>query len=178
MAPLSENEKKQIRRCCVYPKVALVALVMAFVTYLMLVPLEMIDDLVFHHKGFQDTGLNVILALVAVNLVAFCFWTLRPGFGMRGKQWRAMQERLAVSQQETDHSAQVAAAIGAQAAGHLLSDSDSDLARGLAGVAQVAGAAGTGRFPRGVPRRLALREHSHPLGRRSRQDAMLLRHGA
>ena len=69
MAPLSENEKKQIRRCCVYPKVALVALVMAFVTCLMLVPLEMIDDLVFHHKGFQDTGLNVILALVAVNLV-------------------------------------------------------------------------------------------------------------
>ena len=38
MAPLSENEKKQIRRCCVYPKVALVALVMAFVTCLMLVP--------------------------------------------------------------------------------------------------------------------------------------------
>lgn len=151
---------------------------MAFVTCLMLVPLEMIDDLVFHHKGFQDTGLNVILALVAVNLVAFCFWTLRPRFGMRGKQWRAMQERLAVSQQETDHSAQVAAAIGAQAAGHLLSDSDSDLARGLGGVAQVAGAVGTGRFPRGVPRRLALREHSHPLGRRSRQDVMLLRHGA
>ena len=143
MAPLSENEKKQIRRYCVYPKVALVALVMAFVTCLMLVPLEMIDDLVFHHKGFQDTGLNVILALVAVNLVAFCFWTLRPKFGMRGKQWRALQARLAVSQQETDRSAQVAAAIGAQAAGRLLSDSDSDLAKGLGGVAQVAGAVGT-----------------------------------
>lgn len=38
MASLSENEKKQIRRYCVYPKVALVALVMAFVTCLMLVP--------------------------------------------------------------------------------------------------------------------------------------------
>lgn len=143
MAPLRENEKKQIRRYCVYPKVALVAFVMAFVTCLMLVPLEMIDDLVFHHKGFQDTGLNVILALVAVNLVAFCFWTLRPKFGMRSKQWRALQERLAVSQQETDRSAQVAAAIGAQAAGRLLSDSDSDLAKGLGGVAQVAGAVGT-----------------------------------
>ena len=119
------------------------ALVMAFVTCLMLVPLEMIDDLVFHHKGFQDTGLNVILALVAVNLVAFCFWTLRPKFGMRDKQWRSLQERLVVSQQETDRSAQVAATIGAQAAGHLLSDSDSDLARGLGGVAQVAGAVGT-----------------------------------
>lgn len=142
MAPLNENEKRQIQRYCIYPRVALPALVMSIVTCLLLLPFEMIDDLVFHHKGFDATGVTTILVLVAINLVVFCFCALVPKFGMRGKQWRALQERLAVAQEETDRTAQVAGVIGAQAAGRLLSNSDSDAAKALGGAAQIAGAVG------------------------------------
>lgn len=142
MAPLSENEKRQIQRYCVYPRVAFPALIMSFVTCLLLLPLEMVDDLVFHHKGFDATGVSTILVLVAINLVVFCFCTLVPKFGMRGKQWRALQERLAVAQEETDCTAQVAGVIGVQAAGRLLSNSDSDAAKALGSAAQIAGAVG------------------------------------
>lgn len=142
MAPLSENEKRQIQRYCVYPRVALPALIMSFVTCLLLLPLEMVDDLVFHNKGFDATGVSTILVLVAINLVVFCFCSLVPKFGMRGKQWRALQERLAVAQEEADRTAQVAGVIGAQAAGRLLGNSDSDAAKALGSAAQIAGAVG------------------------------------
>ena len=142
MAALSEKEKKQILRYCVYPKIALLALVMSFVLCALIVPLEMIDDLVFHNDGFEPVGLNVGIALIALCVVVFCFCALRPKFGMRGKQWIDLQNRLSVRQTQSDRSAQVAGVLATQAAGRLLQNSDNKAAQALGGAAQVAGAIG------------------------------------
>lgn len=80
---------------------------MAFVLPLSIIPFEMIDDIVFHHEGFQETGMMTALVLTAIELVIFCYCALAPRFGMRGKQWKEMQYRLAVEQNEKDRSAQI-----------------------------------------------------------------------
>lgn len=69
MRTLSEKEKKQIQRYCVYPKIALRALIMSFALCALIVPLEMIDDLVFHNDGFQPTGINMNRATSPVHVV-------------------------------------------------------------------------------------------------------------
>lgn len=139
---LTDSEKRQILRYCACPKFAAAALAMAFASAVLILPLEMVDDLVFHNKGFDPAGLYTALVFVALNLVVFCYCTLSPKFGMHGKQWRSLQERLRVSQTETDRSAQVAGVLAAQAAGRLLTNSDSDAARGIGGAAEIAGAVG------------------------------------
>ena len=111
MATLSEQERKRIQRYCICPKVAGAALAMAFVLPLSIIPFEMIDDIVFHHEGFQETGMMTALVLTAIELVIFCYCALAPRFGMRGKQWKEMQYRLAVEQSEKDRSAQIAGVV-------------------------------------------------------------------
>lgn len=142
MATLSEQERKRIQRYCICPKVAGAALAMAFVLPLSIIPFEMIDDIVFHHEGFQETGMMTALVLTAIELVIFCYCALAPRFGMRGKQWKEMQRRLAVEQSEKDRSAQIAGVVGTQAAARLLKNSDNETARNLGGAAEVAAAAG------------------------------------
>ena len=142
MRALSEKEKKQIKRYCAYPKIAMRALIMSFALCVLIVPLEMIDDLVFHNDGFDPAGLNTAIALVAIYVAVFCFCALRPKFGMRGKQWLDLQNRLAVRQTQSDRSAQVAGVLATQAAGRLLQKSDNKAAQALGGAAQVAGAVG------------------------------------
>ena len=142
MATLSEQERKRIQRYCIYPKIAGAALAMAFVLAFLIIPFEMVDDLVFHHEGFQEAGLMAALVLAAIELVIFCYCTLAPRFGMRGKQWREMQRRLVVEQTEKDRSAQIAGVVGTQAAARLLKNSDNETARNLGGAAEVAAAVG------------------------------------
>lgn len=143
MQQLTEQEKRRIQRYCVCPKVAGAALAMAFVLPLLIIPFEMIDDIVFHHEGFQETGMMAALLLAAIELVIFCYCALAPRLGMRGKQWKEMQHRLAVEQSEKDRSAQIASAVGTQAAARLLKNSDNESARNLAGAAEVVAAIGT-----------------------------------
>ena len=142
MRALSEKEWKQIRRYCVFPKIALRALIISFVLCALIVPLEMIDDLVFHNDGFQSTGLNTAIALIALCVAVFCFCALCPKLGMRGKQWLDLQNRLAVRQTQKDRSAQVAGVLATQAAGRMLQNRDNKAAQALGGAAQVAGAVG------------------------------------
>lgn len=142
MATISEQERKRIQRYCIYPKIAGAALAMAFVLPFLIIPFEMIDDIVFHHEGFQETGMMTALALTAIELVIFCYCALAPRFGMRGKQWKEMQHRLVVEQTEKDRSAQIAGVIGTQAAARLLKNSDNATVRNLGGAAEVAAAVG------------------------------------
>lgn len=142
MATLSEQERKRIRRYCIYPKIAGAALAMAFVLPFLIIPFEMIDDIVFHHEGLQETGMMTALVLTAIELVIFCYCTLAPRFGMRGKQWKKMQRRLVVEQTEKDRSAQIAGVVGTQAAARLLKNSDNETARNLGSAAEVAAAVG------------------------------------
>lgn len=44
---INDKEKKMIQRYCIYPKIAVVALIFSFVQCALIVPLEMIDDLVY-----------------------------------------------------------------------------------------------------------------------------------
>ena len=142
MQQVSKQEKKRIQRYCIYPKIAFAALVMAFVACLLMLPLQMINDIAFHQKEFQPAGIYAAIALTAIELAIFCYCALAPRFGMRGKQWKELQSRLAVAQTNKDRSADVASVLAAQAAGRLLKDSDNDVARNLGGAAEIAGAVG------------------------------------
>lgn len=142
MQQLSEQEAKRIQRYCTYPKIAAVALVMSFVTCLLMLPLQMINDIALHQKEFQPAGIYTAIALTAIELTIFSYCALAPRFGMRGKQWKGLQSRLAVAQTNKDRSAEVAGVLAAQAAGRLLKDSDNDVARNLGGAAEIAGAVG------------------------------------
>lgn len=142
MQQLTEQEKKRIQRYCTYPKIAATALVMAFVACLLMLPLQMINDIAFHHKEFQPAGIYTAIALTAIELVVFCYCALAPRFGMQGKQWKELQSRLSVAQENKDRSAEVAGVLAAQAAGRLLKNSDNDVARNLGGAAEIAGAVG------------------------------------
>ena len=185
MRALSGKEKKQIQRYCVYPKIALRALIVSFALCALIVPLEMIDDLVFHNDGFDPAGLNTGIALIAICVAVFCFCALRPKFGMRGKQWLDLQNRLAVRQTQSDRSAQVAGVLATQAVGRLLQKSDNKAAQAVGGAAQVAGAIGAvtarnvrhpRRFQRDVPSRVVLRGHSRIQQRYPRSRRLLLRY--
>ena len=142
MQQVSEQERKRIQRYCIYPKIALAALIMAFVACLLMLPLQMINDIAFHQKEFQPAGIYTVIALTAIELAIFCYCALAPRFGMQGKQWKELQSRLAVAQTNKDRSAEVAGALAAQAAGRLLKNSDNDVARNLGGAAEIAGAVG------------------------------------
>ena len=142
MQQLTEQEKKRIQRYCTYPKIAATALVMSFVACLLMLPLQMINDIAFHQKEFQPAGIYAAIALTVIELAIFCYCALAPRFGMQGKQWKELQSRLAVAQNNKDRSAEVASVLAAQAAGRLLKNSDNDLARNLGGAAEVAGAVG------------------------------------
>ena len=142
MQQLTEQEKKRIQRYRTYPKIAAVALVMAFVACLLMLPLQMINDIAFHQKEFQPAGIYTAIALTAIELTVFCYCALAPRFGMQGKQWKELQSRLRVAQDNKDRSAEVAGVLAAQAAGRLLKNSDNDIARNLGGAAEIAGAVG------------------------------------
>ena len=116
MQQLSEQEAKRIQRYCTYPKIAAAALVMAFVACLLMLPLQMINDIAFHQKEFQPAGIYTAIALTAIELTIFSYCALAPRFGMRGKQWKGLQSRLAVAQTNKDRSAEVAGVLAAQAA--------------------------------------------------------------
>lgn len=100
MQTLTEKDRKRILRYCICPKVAMAALIMAFVLPFLILPFEMIDDMVFHHKGFQQTGMFCALALTVIEVVIFCYCTLAPRPGMRSKKGRELQSKLAVAQSE------------------------------------------------------------------------------
>lgn len=114
MQPLTEQEKKRIQRYCTYPKIAATALVMSFSAYLLMLPLQMINDIAFHQKEFQPAGIYTAIALTAIELVIFCYCALAPRFGMQGKQWKELQSRLAVAQTNKDRPAEVAGVLAAQ----------------------------------------------------------------
>ena len=142
MQQRTEQEKKRIQRYCTYPKIAAVALVMAFVACLLMLPLQMVNDIAFHQKAFQPAGMYTAIALTVIELVIFCYCALAPRFGMQGKQWKELQGRLVVAQTNKDRSAEVAGVLTAQATGRLLKNSDKDVARNLGGAAEIAGAVG------------------------------------
>ena len=140
---INDKEKKMIQRYCIYPKIAVVALIFSFVQCALIVPLEMIDDLVFQNKGFQPTGMFTALGFVVVYVVIFCFCALAPKFGMNGKKWKSLIDRLNVKQSNIDYSKEVSAALASQAVGRFLKESDNDTTKSIGNAMQMAGAIST-----------------------------------
>lgn len=143
MPELNSDDAKLIRKCCSYPKISTIALLMSFVLCGMIVLLEMIDDLVFHNDGFQPTGLYTIIAMISIYMVIFCYCTLKVKFAMHGKRWTALRDALQVRQESRDRSGQIAASVGTMAAGRLASKSDNQVVSGVGTAMEVAGAVGT-----------------------------------
>lgn len=143
MSNLSKKEQKRIQKYCVFPKISRVAIIMSFVLCGLIVVLEMIDDIVFHNKGFQPGGMYTAIALIIVYVSIFCYCILCPKFGMLGKQWKELQIRLKVKQDESDYSGQVAGAVGMQAAGRLLENSSNNTVKNVGKAFEIAGAVNT-----------------------------------
>ena len=143
MPELNSDDAKLIRKCCSYPKISTIALLMSFVLCGMIVLLEMIDDLVFHNDGFQPTGLYTIIAMIIIYMVVFCYCTLKVKFAMHGKRWTTLRDALQVRQESSDRSGQIAASVGTMAAGRLASKSDNQVVSGVGTAMEVAGAVGT-----------------------------------
>ena len=138
---LSEKETRMIRRYCVCPRLAMVALIMAFALAVPFLLGFMIGDLVFYGEGdLRFIGLGIYVALVIILLAVFCYCALAPKFGMRGRHWKALAERLRVRQAEEDRATGAAGAVALGAAGRLLGHSDNGAAQALGGAATVTGA--------------------------------------
>lgn len=108
---LDDKDIRLIKRCCVLPRLGLAALVMSSVSMVLLIPLEMVADLVFHRQSFSAVPLTVVLALVIANMAAFIYCVLYPTFVQRGKHWKQLVVRLRVEQDDEDRSAQAAAGV-------------------------------------------------------------------
>ena len=99
---LTEREEKLIQKYCLFPQIAITALIMALVLGAPFILLEMIDDLVFHDSETLFWGLYVYLGFVVVYLFIYCYCTLRTKLGMRKEEWQELQRRLSVRQSQSD----------------------------------------------------------------------------
>lgn len=139
---LTQQEEKLIRRYCVYPKIAVTAVIMALVLGVPFILMEMIDDLVFYDESIAFWGLYVYLGIVALYMIVFCYCTLSTRLGMRREAWQELRRRASVRQAQSDYTAAITGSMAAGAAGRLMQKSDSKAVRGLGAASQVAGAVG------------------------------------
>ena len=139
---LTEREEKLIQKYCLFPQIAITALIMALVLGAPFILLEMIDDLVFHDSETLFWGLYVYLGFVVVYLVLYCYCTLRTKLGMRKEEWQELQRRLSVRQSQSDYSGAVAGSLATGATGRLMQKSQNKTVRGVGTAAEVAGAIG------------------------------------
>lgn len=139
---LTEREEKLIQKYCLFPQIAITALIMALVLGAPFILLEMIDDLVFHDSETLFWGLYVYLGFVVVYLVLYCYCTLRTKLGMRKEEWQELQRRLSVRQSQSDYSGAVAGSLAMGATGRLMQKSQNKTVRGVGTAAEVAGAIG------------------------------------
>ena len=141
---LSEKDTRMIKRYCICPRLAVVALIMAFALAVPFILGEMIGDLVFYGRGdFRFIGWAVWIGLFVLYVAIFCYCALAAKFGMLGKRWKALVERLSVQQSESDYTAGAGMAVGTLAAGGIMRDSDNNVIQSAGDIATVAGAVGS-----------------------------------
>ena len=138
---LDKKDIRRIKRYCVFPKLAMVSLIMVFVLSLLLLIGEMIHDLIFCNEGsFGPAGGIILFAIfVFINCAIFAYCAIATKIGMNGKHYKAIVERLRVQQTTKNRSAEFAGAIGLSAAGHMISRSDNEIAQGVGSAATIAG---------------------------------------
>ena len=118
-----EQEAKLIRKYCLYPVLAKAFLLMALLIGVLWLLLVMIGDMVFD-GDFYALGLGVYLAIVVGYTTAFCICFLKPRLGMRKEPWQRIAARSNAMLSQRDYSGQIAAVLGARAAGNLLHRTD------------------------------------------------------
>ena len=138
---LDKKDLRRIKRYCVFPTLAIVSLIMAFVLGGLLILGEMIHDLVFCGEGAFGPAAGIILfaVLAFINLAIFGSCAIATKIGMNGKQWKAIVEGLRIQQTTKNHSAEFASTIGLSATGHMMSSSDNEFTQGLGSAAELAG---------------------------------------
>lgn len=140
---LTPKEIKQIKRYCVLPRLATPSFLSIFLVLAVWLLMVMIDDIGFdaHFSAYREALMYVMLGIVCVLLVVVCCAALIPRFGMNGKKWKAILEKLEVHQQEIRGQEAAALGVSMNLAGNLMRKSDNDTVSGAGAAAQVAGAA-------------------------------------
>ena len=140
---LTPKEIKQIKRYCVMPRLATPAFLSIFLVLAVWLLMVMIDDIGFdaHAGAYRDALMWIMMGMVGVLLTVVCCTALIPRFGMNGKKWKAILEKLEVHQQEIRGQEAAAMGVSMNLAGNLMRKSDNDAVSGVGAAAQVAGAA-------------------------------------
>lgn len=119
---ISKKEKRQIQRYCLYPKIIVTAFIFSIVPLGVQLLLGMIGDLIFHHEGFYRADAIGLRFCIAYAII-FIYCMLSMAFGMRGKRWKALQNRLNVRQTTTDYTGEISERAARQAVGKRLQKS-------------------------------------------------------
>ena len=142
---LDQKDVRLIKRYAILPYIGAVALILGFVCPFLMIPYEMLADLVFHRQHYSAIPMYIVVGIAMLNCVVFVYGILVPKIGMcgkhRGEHWRQLVARAQAEQQHKDRSAQAAMAISAGAAGRLMSNSDNDTIDTVGDIAQVAASA-------------------------------------
>ncbi len=85
---LDEEQKKIIKRYCIFPSLALAFLIVCMAIGLLWIILNMLGDLVFNSTTFYDIGVWVYLGIVVIYLILFIYFFLYAKIGMRKKDGR------------------------------------------------------------------------------------------
>lgn len=140
---LDEEQKKIIKRYCIFPSLALAFLIVCMAIGLLWIILNMLGDLVFNSTTFYDIGVWVYLGIVVIYLILFIYFFLYAKIGMRKKRWQELVKEADVKLSNKDYSKSISALLGTRAASTLLDMSDNQNLEKVSDALDVASAVGS-----------------------------------
>ncbi len=142
---LDEKDARLIKRYAILPTIGAVALILASVYPVLMLPYEMLANLVFHQQHYTPIPMGITVGITMLNCAIFAYSFLVVKIGMygkhRGEHWRQLVARAQAKQQHEDRSKQAAMAISAGVAGRLMSESDNDTVSAAGFISEVAATA-------------------------------------
>lgn len=138
---LDEKDVRMIRKFCICPDLAMVALCMTLVLSGLFFILEMIGTVLRGSGNFRLMGVWVYLGLIVVFLIAFGYFAISPKLGMKERRWKTLVHQLSVEQTNADYSAEITKTAGLITAGALLGRGDNNVSKTIGGASRLAGTA-------------------------------------
>lgn len=117
---LTEQEKKKIRRYCIYPTIVLTALAVALLIGFLFFFLVMLDDMAFHSESLYMPGLITYLGIVAVYLVVIIVLYVKVRSAGKQQSWLRLMKKAGLLPAEYEDPESVRQIRGVNSAGNVL----------------------------------------------------------